>query len=396
MQVHGEWDSRFKNLVAAFEKNFNTKEDYGAALCVFHKGTKVVDVWGGVKDTKSKEPWGENTLATIFSVTKALTSLCFLILATRKKFDYEKTVASYWPHFALSGKTDITCQVLLEHRAGLYALDRKLSIYDFIDNPQKAYDALIYQKPVARPGEIQGYGAQAWGAYAAELFKQVTGESIGTFFSREVAKPLGVDAYIGLPDSKQDAVATVYPVSAFERVAMVALDAFKGDTTEARIARALISGDTSIQRAYTNPSMGDLGLRAFNEPKVRSAELAWANGIANARALATIMDVLAAGGKKGKADFANPSLVQLLTYENPLRYDRVLQKRLGWNLGFLKEETHLFSPNTETFGHTGMGGSLTFADPKTQLSFGYVCNKMDYKLRPDKTIALCHALYSCV
>jgi CubicO group peptidase (beta-lactamase class C family) len=332
----------------------------------------------------------------VFSVTKSLTSLCFLILAARKKFDYDKPVSFYWPDFALGGKKDISCRLLLEHRAGLYAVEAPLTLRDFSDNKPRVYDALIKQKPFFVPGSMQAYGAQIWGAYAGELFRQVSGESVGTFFAREVARKLHADCFIGLPPEYEHDVATLYPVSVFDRLTSLVPDIIRGDTTEGRIGRAFMSGNKSIEKAYMNPAAGPKSLEVFNEPWIHGLELPWVNGIANARSLATIMNVLALGGKSGKLQFANAELMRELTQENPLRYDLVMQKPLGWNLGFLKEERWLYSPNVEAFGHSGMGGSLALADPKAKLSFGYVCNKMDYKVRPDKTLALTRALYGCV
>lgn len=396
MRIGGEWNKRFSALVDTFRRNFEEKQEVGAALCVYHKGEKVADIWAGEKNAKTHAPWSENTLITVFSVTKSLTSLCFLILATRKKFDYDKPVSFYWPDFALGGKKDISCRLLIEHRAGLYAVEAPLALRDFADNKPRIYDALIKQKPFFLPGSMQAYGAQIWGAYAGELFRQVSGESVGTFLAREVAKKLGVDCFIGLPPEYENDLATLYPLSVFDRLSALIPDIIKGDTTEGRVARAFMSGNKSIEQAYMNPSMGPKSLGVFNEAWVHGLELPWVGGVTNARALAKIMNVLAVGGKAGKVQFANTELMRELTQENPLRYDLVLQKPLGWNLGFLKEERWLYSPNVEAFGHSGMGGSLALADPKAKLSFGYVCNKMDYKIRPDKTLALCKALYACV
>jgi CubicO group peptidase (beta-lactamase class C family) len=396
MQVNGEWQKRFEPLVAAFKQNFAENQEIGAAVCVYHRGVKLVDIWAGLKDRKNSQPWQEDTLVPVFSVTKALASLCFLMLAQRGKFDYEKPVAYYWPDFAIGGKKGITCRQLLEHRAGLYALDTELKLTDFRDNYAKVYRALILQKPLFLPGSGQAYGAQSWGAYAGELFRQVARESLGKFFAREVARKLNADAFIGLPAQHEHRVATIYPVSTFDRLAALVPDFLFGNTTEGRIARAFIAGDRSIEKAYMNPALGPGGLENFNAAWVHQLELPWANGIAHARSLATVMNVLAMGGKFGKLRFVGEKLLRRLTQENPLRYDLVLQKRLGWNLGFLKEELHLYSPHTETFGHSGMGGSVTFADPKTRTAFAYVCNKMDYKIRPDKTLRLCKALYACL
>ncbi len=396
MQVHGEWDKRFEPLVVAFRQNFADKYEAGAAVCVYHRGEKVVDIWAGLSNRAKSEPWHEDTLVPVFSVTKALTSLSFLILARRGKFYYDKPVAHYWPDFAIAGKKDITCRELLEHRAGLYALDTRLQLSDLRDNYTRVYRALIMQKPLFVPGSGQAYGAQIWGAYAAELFRHVAHESVGQFFAREVARKMQLDAFIGLPPEYDHRVATLYPVSTLERLGALVPDFLLGNTTEGRIARAFIAGDRSIERAYMNPALGSAGLEVFNETWVRRLELPWANAITNARSLATIMNVLALGGRSGKMQFADTELMRQLTKPNPLRYDLVLQKHLGWNLGFLKEEPELYSPNSEAFGHSGMGGSVTFADPKTRTAFAYVCNKMDYKIRPDKTLRLCKALYKAL
>ncbi|MFZ5630217.1 MAG: serine hydrolase domain-containing protein [Spirochaetota bacterium] len=396
MQVNGEWDKRFDPLVSAFRQNFADKHETGAAVCVYYRGAKVVDIWAGLKNRTSSDPWLEDTLVPVFSVTKALASLCFLILAKRGKFDYDKPVAHYWPDFAIAGKKEITCRQLLEHRAGLYALDKQLQLTDFRDNYPAVYRALIMQKPLFVPGSSQAYGAQIWGAYAGELFRHAAHESLGQFFYREVAGRLDTDAFIGLPPEHDHQVAKVYPVSTFDRLASLVPDLMLGNTTEGRVARAFIAGDRSIERAYMNPALGPRALEIFNETWVHRLELPWANGIANARSLATIMNVLALGGRAGKLQFADSELMRQLSRANPLRYDLVLQKRLGWNLGFLKEEPELYSPNSEAFGHSGMGGPVTFADPNTRTAFAYVCNKMDYKIRPDKTLRLCHALYDCI
>jgi CubicO group peptidase (beta-lactamase class C family) len=395
-ELKGEWSLQFAPLADAFAANFDAGQEIGAAICVYQRGKKVVDIWAGLKDKSIDDPWREDSLVPVFSVTKALAALCFLILANRKKFDYDRPVAHYWPDFALAGKGEITCRQLLEHRAGLYAIEKPLQLSDFADNYPRVYNALILQRPLFIPGSNQGYGAQVWGAYAGELFRQVAGESIGQFFAREVAKKLGIDAHIGLAPANDHKVATLYPVSVFDRLAALVPDMIMGETTEGRIGRAFISGNNSIEQAYMNPSAGPKSVEIFNEPWVRRLELPWVNGVANARSLATLMNVLALGGKLGKVQFAGAELMRELTKENPLRYDLVLQKPLGWNLGFLKEERWLYSPNVEAFGHSGMGGSLALADPKAKLSFGYVCNKMDYKIRPDKTLRLCRALYECV
>jgi CubicO group peptidase (beta-lactamase class C family) len=189
-ELKGEWSLQFAPLADAFAANFDAGQEIGAAICVYQRGKKVVDIWAGLKDKSIDDPWREDSLVPVFSVTKALAALCFLILANRKKFDYDRPVAHYWPDFALAGKGEITCRQLLEHRAGLYAIEKPLQLSDFADNYPRVYNALILQRPLFIPGSNQGYGAQVWGAYAGELFRQVAGESIGQFLRARSRKNL--------------------------------------------------------------------------------------------------------------------------------------------------------------------------------------------------------------
>jgi CubicO group peptidase (beta-lactamase class C family) len=397
VEIYGTCHKNFHPVKAAFAANFSNGDEVGAAVCIFHKGVKVVDLWAGQKNTKTNEPWEEDTMVPFFSVTKGLTAICFLMLADRKKLDYDKPVAYYWPEFAKNGKESITVKQLLEHTAGLHALKVFLSVNDFWENPMKVYNALIDQKPAWIPGTKQGYGAQIWGAYAAELFKKITGESAGTFFQREIVKKLKLNLYLGLPEEHQAKVAKIYPISNMKRIFMLLPQIIKGEGSEGRAGRAVLLGPmgNEVSKAYLNPSVGLKGLEAFNDPDLHKQELLWANGIGDARSLAKVFNVLAIGGTKGKLKFAGPALLKKVTARNSLRYDEVIHKKLGWNFGFLKEEDGMFSPNFETFGHAGMGGCLAFADTKAKISFGYVCNKMDYRVRPPKTLSLAQSIYNC-
>ncbi len=398
IEIHGTCDKNFIPVKEAFASNFEAGEEIGAAISVFHKGKKVVDLWAGVKNTLTGESWESDTMVPFFSVTKAMTALCFLMLADRKKLDYDKPVSFYWPEFSSNGKEAITVKQLLEHTAGLHALDTSLKIENFWDSPGKVYNALLKQKPAWIPGTKQGYGAQIWGAYASELFKKINFESAGTFFEKEINQKLNLNIYLGLPNQKKDKVATIYPVSNLKRILLLFPQILMGEGSEGRAGRSVILnlGDSEVRKAYLNPSVGARGLNTFNDPILQKQELLWANGIGDARSLATLFNVLANGGKKGKIKLVGPNLLKKISSKKDLEYDMVIHKKMGWIYGFLKEEDGLFSPNFETFGHAGMGGSLVFADPKAKISFGYVCNKMDYRVRPPKTLKLANSVYKCL
>lgn len=396
VQIHGSCHKKFLAVRESFESNFLNGDEVGGAVAVYYKGAKVVDLWAGYKNKETSVLWAEDTLVPFFSVTKGLTALCFLMLAERKKIKYENPVSFYWPEFGKNGKEAITVKELLEHRAGLHALDKKLDMEDFWKNPKKVYEALVSQKASYMPGTNQGYGAQIWGAYAAELFFQITGETAGVFFKREIANKLKLNLHLGLPESQQNKVAKLYPVSAFDRIKLLLPQIIKGEGSEGRAGRDILFGNGEVKRAYLNPSVGLKGLEMFNDPILHKQELLWANGIGDARSLAKMYDMLANGGKKGLRKFVSPKLLKILAEKNPLKYDIVIHKPLGWSLGFLKEEIGLFSPNYEAFGHAGMGGSLGFADPKAKIAMGYVCNKMDYRVRAPKTLNLCAAIYQSI
>ncbi|MDF3818526.1 serine hydrolase [Leptospira sp. 96542] len=393
MEVQGFCHPKFAAVKAAFVDNFISKNEIGAAVSIYHKGTKVVDLWAGYKNLKTKDLWLEETTVPFFSVTKGMAALCFLILAERKKLDYNRKVSFYWPEFAMNGKENITVKQLLEHLAGLHALDKKFYIEDVWLKQTEIYEALIYQSPAWNPGTKQAYGAQVWGLFAAELFKKIAKESAGKFFEREVRKKLKLNLYLGLPKELQSNVATIYPISNLHRILKLLPQIIFGIGNEGRAGRAVLKGNSEVKKAYLNPSVGLKGLNAFNDNELHKQELLWANGIGDARSLASIYNVLAMGGKVGNIKFANTSLLKELKKENDLRYDWVVHKPIGWNLGFLKEEPGIFSPNVESFGHAGMGGSVAFADPKAKLSFAYICNQMDYRVRAPKTLSLCSAAY---
>lgn len=398
VEIKGSCHKKFLPVKEAFAQNFANGDDIGAAVTIFHKGIKVVDLWAGYKNFPAKEEWEFDTTVPFFSVTKGITSLCFLMLADRKKIKYENLVSTYWPEFGKNGKESITVKQLLEHTAGLHALQKSLSINDFWENPKKVYGALIDQRPAWTPGTKQAYGAQIWGAYAAELFQQITGESAGQFFQREVAKKLKLNLFLGLPDGQASKVATIYPVSNLKRILLLLPQILRGEGSEGRAGRAVLLGlgKSEVNKAYLNPSVGIKGLNAFNDPILHKQELLWANGIGDARSLATLFNVLALGGKKGKLKLVGNPLMKIVSAKKELNYDEVIHKKMAWSVGFLKEEDGLFSPNFETFGHPGMGGSLAFADTKAKISFGYVCNQMDHRVRPPKTLSLAHSVYKCL
>lgn len=396
LTVHGAVQPGFEPVEAAFRENFERRGEIGAAFCAWHRGEQVVDLWGGLADRDGDRAWTADSLAVIFSATKGMVALCLLMLADRGKLDYDRPVSDYWPEFGARGKQDVSVRTLLNHRAGLSALDTPLALEAWCD-PARVGPALASQAPHWRPDSNQGYGAISTAAYAAELFRRIAGCSVGSFFAEEVARPLAADVFIGLPAELESRVVTLYPPRLGLRDLRRLSEIVSGRTVEGRLGRALLRRRSLPRRAFANPDLGRRGLRVFNDPAVHRLEIPWAGGIASARGLAKVYAALAAGGEIEDTRLCRPESIEPLRQRQSWSdRDGVLCKPLGFSQGFLKEERHVFAPGEEAFGHSGMGGALGLADPDRGLALAYVMNRMDNRVRSPRCLTLCHALYGCI
>ena len=396
--VHGTVSPGFEPVRATFEENFKRRGELGAGLCIWHRGAIVVDLWGGITDRKSKAAWTEDTLTLIFSSTKGMVATALLMLADRGLLDYDAPVAQYWPEFAQNGKADITVRMLLNHRAGLVGLDDPLTIADFADRPEKVAAACESQAPHWEPNTAQGYHGVSYGPYAGELFRRIAGESVGTFFNREISGALGADVWLGLPPELEPRVATNYPATLKEKIFKVLPKLIGHRGLEGRVYRQVVRRGSPAQRAFANPAeLGARGLGNYNRSDVRRIELPWCNAIGSARGLARIYQTLVAGGTlDGVRLMAPETITPVHQRQSWVEMDQVLRKPMGFSQGFVKEETRMFSPNTEAFMHPGAGGSLGMADPKAGIAMAYVMNQMGHHVRSPRALALCHSLYDCL
>jgi len=379
-----------------FSDNFSKRGELGASFCAYKDGRKVADLWGGVADLDSGALWEEDTLCLIFSSTKGVVAACCLMLADRGKLDYDAPIATYWPEFAREGKDAITVRQLMNHRSGLAGIETPLTIDDFA-----AWDPVVAameaQKPMWEPGTAQGYHGVSYGPFMSELFRRVEGRTVGRFLADEVAGPLGAELHIGLPEALDDRVAMLYPMTMGQRIIKALPYIMFNDCVERRLLKAIRDKSSLTSRAFASPAeLGVRGVHNFNLKRVRRLELPWANGIATARGLARMYAVLAEGGELDGVRLVRSETIEPVKPRQTFEpRDRILHKPLGWSQGFIKEEPHLFSPNLESFGHPGAGGALGFCDPTRRMAWGYTMNKLDFRLRSPRAIALSQALYSC-
>ena len=373
----------FERVKDAFAANFEQHGEVGAAFSLYHQGRKVVDLWGGVADVEDGRPWTEDTLVMVFSSTKGATAVCAHLLAQRGELDLDAPVAAYWPEFAAAGKEDIPVRWLLSHQVGLPVFDNPLTPEEFLAwaPPVKA---LAAQQPVWEPGTAHGYHAGTYGWLVGEVVRRISGKSVGTFFADEVAGPLGLDFWIGLPESEESRVAR-----------MVEIDLQDGAIDEQALTerrRALLDAardpDALLNRPATTGPL-DPNSRAF-----RAAEIPAGNGITDARSLARMYASLIGDGVDG-VRLLDAETVARATAEQASGRDAVLQIATRFGLGFELNLPHGHLGQEGAFGHSGAGGSLGFADPKAEIAFGYVMNKMQMVASDDpRTLTLIAAVHA--
>ncbi|MET0460655.1 MAG: serine hydrolase domain-containing protein, partial [Ilumatobacteraceae bacterium] len=199
--VGGGVDEGYGRVADEFATNIRERREVGAACAVVRDGRLVVDLWGGHRDPRRTQPWERDTLVSVFSTTKGMAAMAMAVAHSRRLFDLDEPVATYWPEFAQAGKGDITVGCLLTHRAGLAVIDTPLGV-DTLGDVEALGRVLAAQPPHWEPGRFHGYHGQSLGWYETQLLRRVDPQqrTIGAYFADEVARPLGLEFYIGLPD----------------------------------------------------------------------------------------------------------------------------------------------------------------------------------------------------
>jgi CubicO group peptidase (beta-lactamase class C family) len=361
----------YEPVVDAFALNFRDPGEIGAACCVYVDGEPVVDLWGGLADAGASAPWTDRTIVMVYSATKGLAAMCALLLAQRGELDLDRPVAAYWPEFAAGGKDRVTARQVLSHQAGLPVIDRTLTHQEVLDGVPVS-EALAAQPPVWEPGARHGYHMLTFGWLVGEIVRRVSGESIGAFFAREFAAPLGLSTWIGLPASEESRVAVLAAPSFGDLPA-----AQEGDE-ESRAAAAAVmaafSDPQSLTMRASSLSGAIGGWAEQSSPAFRAAEIPSVNGMTDARSLARLYAACVSPVDGFRAlDAATIAEATGLVSDGP---DAVIfsPTRYGLGFGLPTPAAPLLGPST--FGHSGMGGSLGLADAEHRVGFGYVMNKL--------------------
>jgi CubicO group peptidase (beta-lactamase class C family) len=387
--VHGHVSPGFETIREEFAQNFVCRHELGGACCAWHHGRKVVDLWGGIRNKRTGEPWESDTMVVVHSATKGLAAMTLAFAHSRGWLDYEERVARYWPEFAQQGKETITVRQLLGHQAGLFAFDEPVDRRVVADLDRLAV-VLARQKPAWEPGTRQAYHAITLGFYEGELLRRVDPRhrSLGQFFQDEIAGPLGEDVYIRVPEeipnSRLATLATPGPMEML--LGFPFRLTVEGMNRHSNIYRALV----------TNPGAGVYQ----DEERVyaRNLEVPSGGGVGTARGIAHAYGVFAAGGRE--LGLRQDTLDLLAAPAIPPTrgfHDECLKGDVQFSLGFMKPSENWRFGSARSFGSPGSGGSLGFADPAAGVGYAYVTSQMGTALTGDpRDVALREALYSAL
>ena len=389
--VQGHVSPGFEPVRQAFTENFARRHELGGACCVYHRGEKVVDLWGGIRDKASGELWEEDTMVLVWSATKGFAAMTLALAHSRGWLDYEERIATYWPEFAQNGKDQITVRQLLAHQAALFAFDEPVD-KAVVGDLDRLAAVLARQTPAWKPGTRQAYHALTLGFYEGELLRRVDPwhRSLGRFFHEEIALPLGLDLYIRLPESIPNSrLATLARPSPLAMLRNFPI----------RLTLASFNRRSHIYRALVaNP--GSAIVNDAHRIYARNFEVPSGGGVGTARAIARAYGVFATGGRE--LQLRPETLRALQAPAKPATvggfYDEGVFGDIRYSLGFMKPSPNWpFGSSDRSFGGPGSGGALGFADPDLAIGYGYVTSQMGTTLTGDpRDLALRDALYSVI
>jgi CubicO group peptidase (beta-lactamase class C family) len=397
-EIRGSVEPGFEQVRDAFAENFEHHGDVGAAVAVYVDGQPVVDLTGGV--TTAETPYDDDTLQLVFSSTKGATALCAHLLVQRGLLDVDAPVTDYWPEFGAAGKGEVPVSWLLCHRSGLVDTTRRLTVDEALDW-DTVTSALAESTPAWEPGTQHGYHAVTYGWLVGEVVRRVSGRSIGQFFAEEVADPLGLEFWIGLPDEHVGRVSKLIPMGVPDGLTLPTPPASEGTGSSDGAPGAapglidmldlLLGPDNLAGRALAAPGGAFRNQDTWNDPRTWAAQIPAAGGITNARSLARMY--AACVGEVDGVRLLDDDTVAAAIEPRTEGPDAVLMFPIPFGLGFMRHSEVSSFSGPRSFGHYGAGGSVGFADPDRRVAFGYVMNQMQFGLAGDpRTAALIAAV----
>jgi CubicO group peptidase (beta-lactamase class C family) len=384
IDIHGSCASRFERVRDAFERNFALRHEIGAAVAAWVDGELVVNLWAGTADAAGSRPWQVDTIATVLSGTKGLTSTCVHQLAERGELDLNAPVARYWPEFAQAGKEDITIAMVMSHRSGVIGPRQRLH-WEQVTDWDLVCERLAAAEPWWEPGTAQGYHMTTFGFILGEVFRRVTGRTVGQYLRTEIAEPLGAEVHIGVSRAEQRRCADLVDKPHIRKM-LADVNAPGYPTTLAEHPKAGLAVSMGFA---PDDEVGSNDLDLWRE-----IEFPGTNGQVSALGLATFYNALA------QEELLSRQHMDLIRVsQGGLDTDLVLGKRVadhGWGLGYMLNQRCVNGPNPRIFGHGGLGGSFGFVDLENRIGYAYVMNRFDAtKANADpRSVALSDEIYA--
>lgn len=373
MDVQGTCAPGFEGVRAALAANLEQGKDVGACAAVTVDGRLVADVWGGFQDPEKTTPWERDTLINVWSTTKTMAAISMLVLIDRGEVDVDAPVATYWPEFKAGGKEQVLVRHIMSHTAGLSGWQEPMKPEDLYDWDLTC-SRLAAQEPWWEPGTASGYHAISQGYLEGEVVRRVTGQTIGTFFAKEIAGPLDADFHIGTPASCDDRIALVIPPPPL-------------------VPEGVEIDMTSVaMRTLTNPPLD--AAQSWTIPW-RRAEIPAAGGHGNARSVATVQSALACGGEVNGVKLFSEATANIVFREQCNGTDLVLGVPLQHGIGYGLPGQLLPLPNDRTCFWGGWGGSLIIIDLDARMTVSFVMNRMgEGTVGDDRSAAIVLAAYA--
>ncbi|SBW22294.1 hypothetical protein FDG2_2428 [Candidatus Protofrankia californiensis] len=349
--IQGVVSRGLEGVVDAFAANLADGLEIGAAFAVSQEGRCVVDIWGGFADGEGERPWSPDTLCPVFSGTKGLVALCLAILIDEGRLELNRGVRDYWPEF---GKPGVLVRDVVSHTSRLPGITQPISVHDFLNQARMA-EVIAAEQPSDDPRAAQCYHPFTFGWICAELIQRIDGRPLGLFFQEEVATPLGLELWIGLPAHLEHRVAVLSLASSW--------------TQSYFLQPRFYSGDPLQRAIWANPKVLTADSFIWNDPRTHAAGVPGGGAIGTARAMAKMYDCLPELISREVLDLASTPLSQGLF--GPIGEHR----RFG--VGFqLANDDQSLGPADALIGHTGAGGSIHGRWLDKSVGFSYLMNQL--------------------
>jgi len=360
IEVKGYCDAQFESVLDVFKENFNSFNEIGASFAVTVNGKFVIDIWAGYTNESKTKYWGKNTITRVASTVKVITSLCALMLVDNGKIELDSPVSKYWPEFAQNGKENLPVRYLFSHTAGLPGIETPISPQNLQDW-DLIVESLAAQKPLWEPGTMRGYHTLTFNYLLGELVRRVSGKSLSQFFEEEVAKPLNIDFYLGLPENVRSQYASFISAKLPKNFSQLAFP------EPHPIAKKIAANPQIWKVSMNDPFWFNVG----------------AQGFGNARSVASVGSIFACEGKFNGIQFLSPKTIELVLEEQIYDSDIILGAPIRTGLGFGLTSKERPFPNPRTIYWSGMGGSSITMDIDAKMSIAYVMNQARIEL-PDE------------